>query len=45
MLTDGKIQDVGGARHKVARISHMPIDVDAIAFGSDCDVERLKGRL
>lgn len=42
LLTDGKIQDAEGARHKVARIGHMPIDVDAIAFGDDSDVETLK---
>lgn len=42
LLTDGKLQDVEGARHKVARIAHMPIDVGAIAFGADSDVDRLK---
>jgi len=41
-LTDGKIQDLDGARHKVARIGHMPIDFGAIAFGAESDVERLQ---
>ena len=42
LLTDGKLQDVETARHKVTRIGHMPVDFDAIAFGADSDVERLK---
>ncbi len=42
LLTDGRPQDVEGAAHKIARIAHLPIDVDALAFGADADVDALK---
>ncbi len=42
LLTDGKLQDEGGAAHKIARIAHMPIDIGALAFGADADVTCLK---
>jgi uncharacterized protein YegL len=43
VLTDGRPQDQAGSRALMERIAKMPVDVDALAFGSDADVELLKG--
>lgn len=42
LLTDGRPQDVEGARDRMRIISKFPVDVDAFAFGADADVEILK---
>ena len=42
VLTDGKPQDVEGARDRMHVIGKLPVDVDALAFGSDADVDILK---
>jgi len=38
VMTDGKPQDIVGAAAMMRRIARMPIDIDALAFGSDADV-------
>jgi uncharacterized protein YegL len=42
LLTDGRPQDMDGARDMLARIGCMPVDVDGLAFGVDADVARLQ---
>jgi uncharacterized protein YegL len=42
LLTDGRPQDMTGAKHVMERIRTMPVDVDALAFGSDADVAALQ---
>ena len=42
LLTDGKPQDMEGAKEILAKIGHMPVDVDGLAFGADADVAALQ---
>jgi uncharacterized protein YegL len=42
LLTDGRPQDMDGARAVLATIAKMPIDVDGLAFGADADVKALQ---
>ncbi len=42
LLTDGKPQDMDGARKVMKRVSKLPVDVDALAFGSDAHVGLLQ---
>jgi uncharacterized protein YegL len=42
ILTDGKPQDVERTREIMGRIAKLPVDVDALAFGSDADVGLLQ---
>lgn len=42
LLTDGRPQDMDGARKVMAQIGKMPVDVDALAFGKDADVPALQ---
>lgn len=42
ILTDGRPQDVEGTRRVLDRLRTMPVDVDALAFGSDADVACLQ---
>ncbi len=42
VLTDGKPQDVPRIREAMARLSKLPVDVDALAFGNDADVDLLQ---
>ncbi|MCG3134116.1 MAG: hypothetical protein HMLKMBBP_01402 [Planctomycetes bacterium] len=42
LLTDGRPQDMEGARAVVERIRKMPVDVDGFAFGVDADVGALQ---
>ncbi len=42
LLTDGKPQDMDGAREVLAKIARMPVDVDGLAFGADADVRALQ---
>jgi uncharacterized protein YegL len=43
LMTDGRPQDVEGAKWMMReRLSRVPVDVDALAFGADADVNVLK---
>jgi hypothetical protein len=42
LLTDGKPQDMDGAREVLKKIALMPIDVDGLAFGADADVRAMQ---
>ncbi len=42
LLTDGKPQDMDGAREKMALLSRLPVDINALAFGMDADVQALQ---
>ena len=42
LLTDGKPQDMDGARGVLQKIAKMPVDVDGLAFGADADVRALQ---
>jgi hypothetical protein len=42
LLTDGRPQDMDGARARLAIIRRMPVDVDGLAFGGDADVAALQ---
>jgi uncharacterized protein YegL len=42
LLTDGRPQDMDGARARMAKIAEMPVDVDGLAFGNDADVGLLQ---
>ncbi len=42
LLTDGKPQDMDGARDVFAKVRRFPVDVDALAFGADADVIKLQ---
>jgi len=42
LLTDGRPQDVEGARAAAERLSKVPCDVHALAFGADADVAILQ---
>ncbi len=42
VMSDGRPQDLDGAKRMVERIACMPVDVDALAFGADADVELLR---
>jgi uncharacterized protein YegL len=42
LLTDGRPQDMQGAREVLAKIARMPVDVDGLAFGADADVKALQ---
>jgi uncharacterized protein YegL len=41
LLTDGRPQDMPGARAVMAKIAKMPVDVHGLAFGEDADVDAL----
>lgn len=38
VLTDGRPQDVGGARIVMERIHKLPVDIDGLSFGDDADI-------
>ncbi len=38
LMTDGRPQDIEGAREAAARLAKVPCDVHALAFGADADV-------
>src|SRR5207248_804524 len=38
LLTDGRPQDVGGARGVMEKIHAMPVDLDGLGFGEDADI-------
>jgi uncharacterized protein YegL len=42
LLTDGRPQDMDGARDVMSKIARMPVDVDGLAFGDDADVGALQ---
>jgi len=42
VLTDGKPQDMGGARKIMTTIRKLPVDVHGLAFGDDADVDALQ---
>ncbi len=42
LLTDGRPQDMDGARRVFGMIAKMPVDVDGLAFGADADVRALQ---
>jgi uncharacterized protein YegL len=42
ILTDGKPQDLERTRDIVGKISRMPVDLEALAFGNDADVGLLQ---
>lgn len=42
VLTDGKPQDELGARKVMNQIQKMPVDVSALCFGADADVESMQ---
>jgi hypothetical protein len=42
VMTDGRPQDVDGAGRMMGTIARMPVDVDALAFGADANVDVLK---
>ena len=42
VLTDGKPQDMQRAREKMAVLSRLPVDVDALCFGHDADVAAMQ---
>jgi uncharacterized protein YegL len=42
LLTDGKPQDMAGARSIMERVRKLPVDVDGLAFGADADVDLLQ---
>jgi uncharacterized protein YegL len=41
VLTDGRPQDMPAAREVTSLVSRLPVDVHALAFGDDADVELL----
>jgi uncharacterized protein YegL len=41
VLTDGRPQDVPGARAVMKRIHSLPVDIDGLSFGDDADVAYL----
>jgi uncharacterized protein YegL len=42
LLTDGRPQDMDGARKVMEKIRKMPVDVEGLAFGKDADVAALQ---
>src|SRR5207244_429245 len=42
LMTDGKPQDVAGAREVMEKIHKMPVDIDGLGFGDDADIACLK---
>ena len=42
LLTDGRPQDMDGAREVMSKVAKMPVDVDGLAFGGDADVGALQ---
>lgn len=42
LMTDGRPQDVGGARDVMERIHRLPVDIDGLGFGEDADIACLK---
>lgn len=42
VLTDGKPQDMDGARSVMETLKKLPVDVDGLAFGDDADVSSLQ---
>lgn len=42
VLTDGRPQDMDGARRMMKKIARLPVDVDGLCFGADADVAGMK---
>ena len=42
LLTDGRPQDMDGARKVMEKIRKLPVDVEGLAFGTDADVGALQ---